>query len=110
MTAAITIPTAISAPAPMVSMVDPLLRLRPCGGNLFKRFGFWSDRGPVQGCTNGLPAGDWRLRSVGGYLAGSEPCLNGPGGPLVLAVNTKSGIQDIRNLLVFFVARGPFVR
>jgi hypothetical protein len=29
---------------------------------------------------------------------------------MVFAVNTKSGIQDIRNLLVFFVARGPFVR
>jgi hypothetical protein len=29
---------------------------------------------------------------------------------MVFAVNTKSGIQDIRNLLEFFVARGPFVR
>ena len=29
---------------------------------------------------------------------------------MVFAVNTKSGIQDVRNLLVFFVARGPFVR
>jgi hypothetical protein len=29
---------------------------------------------------------------------------------MMIAVNTKSGIQDIRNLLVFFVARGPFVR
>jgi hypothetical protein len=29
---------------------------------------------------------------------------------MVFAVDTESGIQDIRNLLVFFVARGPFVR
>jgi len=29
---------------------------------------------------------------------------------MMFAVNTESGIQDIRNLLVFFVARGPFVR
>ena len=26
---------------------------------------------------------------------------------MVFAVDTESGIQDIRNLLVFFVARGP---
>jgi len=29
---------------------------------------------------------------------------------MVFAVNTESGIQDIRNLLVFFAARRPFVR
>jgi hypothetical protein len=29
---------------------------------------------------------------------------------MVFAVDTESGIQDIRNLLVFFMARGPFVR
>ena len=29
---------------------------------------------------------------------------------MVFAVNTESGIQDIRDLLVFFAARGPFVR
>jgi hypothetical protein len=29
---------------------------------------------------------------------------------MVFAVNTESGIQDIWDLLVFFAARGPFVR
>src|SRR5438270_6936321 len=110
MTAAITIPTAISAPAPMVSMVDPLLRSRPSGGNLSNALVFGATEGPCRAARTDCRQGDWRLRSVGGYVAGSEPCLNGPGGPMMLAVNTKSGIRYIRNLLVFFVARGPFVR
>jgi hypothetical protein len=29
---------------------------------------------------------------------------------MMFAVSTESGIQDIRNLLVFLVAREPFVR
>jgi hypothetical protein len=43
---------------------------------------------PALGCTNGCRLGDRRLPSVGDYLAGSEACLKGPGGPLVIAVNT----------------------
>src|SRR6516225_3672991 len=110
MTAAATIPTAISAAAPMISMVDPLLEVPANRRNRFKALVFGATERPARGCRNGCRQGDRRLPSVGGYLAGSESCLNGPGGPMVIAVNTKSGIQDIRSLLVFSVAHGPFVR
>jgi hypothetical protein len=110
MMAATTIPTAISAAAPMISMVDPLRAVPAYCRTYFKALVFGAIDRPARGCTNGCRNGDWRLPSVGGYVAGSGSCLNGPGGPMVFAVNTESGIQDIRNLLVFFVARGPFVR
>jgi hypothetical protein len=110
MMAAITIPTAISAAAPMISMVDPLRAVPAQRRTYFKTLIFGATDRPAHRCTNGCRHGDYRLPSVGGYLAGSGSCLNGPGGPMVFAVDTESGIQDIRNLLVFFVARGPFVR
>src|SRR5690349_7460318 len=110
MTAASTIPTAISAAATMDSMVDPLREVPAVRREPLQTLRFWSDRAACAGCTNGLPAGAWHPLSVGGYAAGSGSCLNGPGGPMMFAVNTESGIQDIRNLLVFLVARGPFVR
>src|SRR6476659_2548340 len=111
MTAASTITTAISAAAPMSSMVDPLLEVPAERPEPLQSFSFRSDRWPVRDCTNGCRQGDRApVPSVGGYVAGSEPCLIGPGGPIMFAVNTKSGIQDMGGLLVFFVARGPFVR
>jgi hypothetical protein len=78
--------------------------------DLLQSFDFRSDRAARARLHERMPARRLALPSVGGYLAGSEACLNGPGGPLEIAVNTESGIQDVRNLLVFFVARGPFVR
>jgi hypothetical protein len=86
----------------MISMVDPLLEVPAIRRTYFKTLIFGAIERPAQGCANGCRHGDWRLPSVGGYRAGSESCLNGPGGPMVIAVNTESGIQDIRNLLVFF--------
>src|SRR6516165_5455717 len=106
MTAASTIPTAISAAATMTGIVDPLLEVPAKQPVPLQNFSFWSDRAARARCTNGCRQGDWRLPSVGGYAAGSESCLKGPGGPMVFAVNTESGIQDIRSLLVFLWPAG----
>jgi hypothetical protein len=90
----------------MISIVDPLREVPAQCRTYFKALIFGATDWPAQAAQTDAGHGDWRLPSVGGYLAGSGSCLYGPGGPMVFAVNTKSGIQDIRNLLVFFAARG----
>src|SRR5436190_21114190 len=111
MTAAATIPTAISAAAPMISMVDPLLKAPAKRRALLQNFGFWSDRAARVSLQERIAgkailaafsgAATWRVLGLVYMDQAARWCL-----PSALSPESKICVVCWCSLL----ARGPFVR